>query len=401
MGTGSTSSAAGTAPAPLPVLSSPVTPAKRKGSRVTPKKHTPAKPTAGTEPKRTKGKIPVAQPRAQASRRAGPEPGSEKALAAEAAEAEQARQVPSDETGTAAAARPWWQKLLTPRPPQRKAPARADDADEGGEHVDAELVEAGPKPKRAFTGWRVVLVFLGAQVAGLIAYSIASSSTSYDFQVPPGAGAAVGQAAGQTLTGQPLDVTTAPPIWLTMLMQLPLWAVLGGVPIWLAVTKGRGLVAELGLRMKAIDVPVGLAIGAACQLVMVPALYWLVFKAVGARDVSADARELTDRATDPLSILLVFVIVIVGAPLAEEIFFRGMAQRTFLHRIHPRWAILASATFFAASHFQLLQFPALLVFGLILGFLAWKADRLGPAIWAHVGFNAVTAVGLIYHVGWW
>jgi hypothetical protein len=244
-------------------------------------------------------------------------------------------------------------------------------------------------------------VFLGAQIAGLIAYSIAQSSTDYEFQIPPGTGAAVGQAAGQAATGQALDIATAPPIWLTMLMQLPLWAVLGGVPIYLAVTKGRGLVAELGLRMKAIDVPVGLAIGAACQMFMVPALYWLVFKAIGVQDVSAAARDLTDRATDPLSILLVFLIVIVGAPLAEEIFFRGMAQRTFLYKLRPRWAILASSAFFAASHFQPLQFPALLVFGLILGGLTWKADRLGPAIWAHVGFNAVTAISLIYHVGWW
>jgi membrane protease YdiL (CAAX protease family) len=376
-----------------------VTPANRKGSRVTPKKHTPAKPSDPSSGRKPKGRVPVPEPGSR-SRRAGPEPGSHKAREAEAAAAEESRRAASKRSATGERPRPWWQKLLAPRPPQSGA-AGGDGAVEHGEHVDAELVEGERAPKRAFTGWRVVLVFLGAQVAGLIAYSIAASSTSYDFQIPPGTGAAVGQAAGQTLTGQALDVGTPPPIWLTMLMQLPLWAVLGGVPVFLAISKGRGLVAELGLRMKAIDVPVGLAIGAASQLLMVPALYWLVFKAVGARDVSADARDLTDRATDPLSILLVFVIVIVGAPLAEEIFFRGMAQRTFLRRIHPRWAILASATFFAASHFQMLQFPALLVFGLILGFLAWKADRLGPAIWAHVGFNAVTAIGLIYHVGWW
>jgi membrane protease YdiL (CAAX protease family) len=386
-----------------------VTPAKRKGSRVTPKKHTPAKPSPSTSSRRTKGRIPVAEPGAKGSGRAGPEPGTEKAratdaaraaraaeaaAAAEAADAEASDEVAGSETdrtsGVEAPAATWWQRLITPRPPRSVA-------------ATAEVVDAEDTPvvKRTFTGWRLVLVFLGAQIAGLIAYSIAQSSTDYDFQIPPGTGAAVGQAAGQAATGQAIDIAIAPPIWITMLMQLPLWAVLGGVPVYLAVTKGRGVVAELGLRMKAIDVPVGLAIGAACQMLMVPALYWLVFKAIGVQDVSAAARELTDRATDPLSILLVFLIVIVGAPVAEELFFRGMAQRTFLHKLRPRWAILASSAFFAISHFQPLQFPALLVFGLILGWLTWKADRLGPAIWAHVGFNAVTAISLIYHVGWW
>ncbi|HEY6533170.1 MAG TPA: type II CAAX endopeptidase family protein [Acidimicrobiales bacterium] len=353
-----------------------MTPAKRKGSRVTPKKHTPAKPSPTSTSKRTKGRVPVAEPGSKSARRAGREPDP--------------APVPESESSV-----PWWKALITPRP----APTRSDT-----EVVEkAEVLGADDQPvaKRAFTGWRVALVFLGAQVAGMIAFGIAQGATDYDFQIPPGTGAAVGQAVGQAATGQAIDIAVSPPIWLTMLMQLPLWAVLGGVPVYLAITRGKGVVAELGLRMKAIDVPVGLAVGAACQLVMVPALYWLVFKAIGVKDVSAEARELTDRATDPLSILLVFVIVIVGAPVAEELFFRGMAQRTFLHKLQPRWAILASAAFFAMSHFQPLQFPALLVFGLILGYMAWKAERLGPAIWAHVGFNLVTAVGLIFHVGWW
>lgn len=349
-----------------------MTPAKRKGSRVTPKKHTPTKPSSSSSStKRAKGQVPVAKPDSRAAR-----------------------------SGTSSPKTPWWRSRF---PPTSATAAPAGDTDAPSAPLTPEVVDADDvaRPKRLFTGWRLILTFLGAQIAGLVAYSIAVSVTDFDFQIPAGTGAAVGQAVGQTATGQTLEIATAPPIWLTMLMQLPLWAVLAGVPIYLAVARGRGVVAELGLRMKAIDVPIGLAIGAACQLVMVPALYWLIFKAVGAQDVSAEARELTDRATDPLSILLVFLIVIVGAPIAEELFFRGMAQRTFMQKLHPRWAILATAAFFAISHFQPLQFPALLVFGLILGYMTWKSDRLGPAIWAHVGFNLVTAVGLIYHVGWW
>ena len=43
---------------------------------------------------------------------------------------------------------------------------------------------------------------------------------------------------------------------------------------------------------------------------------------------------------------------------------------------------------FAAVHLQLLQFPALVLIGLVLGWLTLRTGRLGPAIWAHVAFNA-------------
>lgn len=235
-------------------------------------------------------------------------------------------------------------------------------------------------------------------LAGIL-YAIIRSSSSYDFTVPAGWGASVGQGAAQYVSGLPFDISVPPPIWLTMLMQVPLWACLAGIPIAFAIVKGRGVVADLGLRMKAIDVPIGLAIGVATQWILVPLVYLALRPLFGKQDVSAAARELTDRATDPLSMILVFVIVAIGAPVAEEIYFRGMAQRIFGRRLKPQWAIVAAAAFFAATHLQELQFPALFGFGVILGFLAWRAGRLGPAIWAHVGFNTAAAVGLLFGIG--
>jgi membrane protease YdiL (CAAX protease family) len=289
-----------------------------------------------------------------------------------------------------------------------KAPSgrgsRRDDADDPEKAPKAERVESAvvldadgnPVQKPRYGAGAVILTFVAAQLLSTVAYVVARANTDYDFTVPTGVGAAVGQAARQVGTGQALDIGVPPPLWLTALMQIPLWASLALIPIWFAVKRGRGVVADLGLRMKAVDVPLGLAIGVASQLLMVPALYWLIFKAIGSKDVSAEARALTDRATDPLSILLVFLVVAIGAPIAEEIYFRGFAQRIFTRKVRPHWAILFSAFFFAASHLQPLQFPALLVFGLILGFIAYRTGRLGMAIWAHLGFNAVTATALLF-----
>ena len=261
---------------------------------------------------------------------------------------------------------------------------------------EGELVDPD-KPK--YGAGALILTFLGAQLLSSIAYFIASASSTYDFIVPAGVGAAVGQASSQFSLEQTLAVSVPPPLWLTALMQLPLWFGLGAIPIWFAVKRGRGVVADLGLRFKAIDLPIGLAIGVACQLILVPVIYFGLSKLIGVKDVSAAARELTDRASSPVSIILLFLIVGIGAPIAEEIYFRGMAQSIFGRRLRPHWAILAAAAFFAATHLQPLQFPALLAFGAVLGVMRWRFGRLGPSIWAHLGFNIVAAASLVFNLG--
>ena len=262
--------------------------------------------------------------------------------------------------------------------------------------TDSEPID--PEKPRYGAG-ALILAFLGAQLLSSVAYFIATANTTYDFVVPAGVGAAVGQASSQFSLQQTLAVSVPPPLWLTALMQLPLWFGLGAIPIWFAVKRGRGVVADLGLRFKAIDLPIGLAVGVACQLLMVPAIYFLLSKVIGVKDVSAAARELTDRASSPLSIILLFLIVGIGAPIAEEIYFRGMAQTIFGRRLRPQWAILAAAAFFAVTHLQPLQFPALLAFGAVLGVMRWRFGRLGPSIWAHLGFNLVAAASLVFNLG--
>ena len=149
--------------------------------------------------------------------------------------------------------------------------------------------------------------------------------------------------------------------------------------------------------------PLGIAVGLAGQLLLVPAIYWPLFKLIGQHDVSAVARQLTDRVQGGGDIAIIFLLVAIGAPFAEELFFRGLTQRsllktTGLRGVNPGGALVLTAAFFAASHFELLQFPALFAFGLVLGLLAWRTDRLGPSIWAHLTFNTVAAVALVWNL---
>jgi membrane protease YdiL (CAAX protease family) len=187
------------------------------------------------------------------------------------------------------------------------------------------------------------------------------------------------------------------PLSIVALTQIPLWAGYLGVPWHAARTKGNGLRRDFHLSMRWIDVPVGLAAGLVTQLVLVPLLYapalWLTD--IDADELSKEAQELTDKATDPVGVLLLVLIVVVLAPLIEEIFFRGLFQRAALRRYGSVLAIVLPAVVFGAVHLQPLQFPALVLFGLVAGLLVARSDRLGPAVWAHVGFNAIAVVSLL------
>src|SRR5690606_26443958 len=113
----------------------------------------------------------------------------------------------------------------------------------------------------------------------------------------------------------------------------------------------------------------------------VNAIYRFLDIFVGDLDVEGPARELTEMARSPVDAILLVLIVAVGAPVIEELFFRGLLLRSLERRVGSRVAIAGSALVFAAVHFQVVQFPALVMFGLVTGWLTVRSGRLGPAIW--------------------
>lgn len=185
------------------------------------------------------------------------------------------------------------------------------------------------------------------------------------------------------------------PLAIIALLQVPLWAGYLTMPLVAAYRKGNGLVADFGLRARVLDVPVGLVVGVLTQLVLVPLIYLPIFRVIGERDVSADARALTDRATDPVGVVLLVLVVVIGAPIVEELFFRGLLLRSAERRWGRWWAVAVSSLVFGAVHLQPLQFPALVAVGVVLALLTQRTGRLGPAIFAHVGFNGVAVITLL------
>jgi membrane protease YdiL (CAAX protease family) len=102
--------------------------------------------------------------------------------------------------------------------------------------------------------------------------------------------------------------------------------------------------------------------------------------------LNENAQDLVDRASG--STWMVVVMVVVGAPLMEELFYRGLLQRSLASRYHDGLVVVGVAALFALVHFRPIEIPGLFVIGLVFGFAALRTGRLGMAIMIHAGFNA-------------
>ncbi len=231
---------------------------------------------------------------------------------------------------------------------------------------------ATPATIDANTAW---LTFIGAWVVAQIASAIVLSISG----------------AGGTVADTPIGTLAV--------ALVAAWSVyLAGM--WYASQRaGTGdPIADYGISFAPVDL-LGLGIGLLSQLVVVNLVY-LPLEAIWPDTFTDDrlqenARDLVDRAGGATMLVLV-LIVVVGAPIVEELFYRGLLQRSLLNRFNDGVVVVGVAAVFALVHFRPVEYPGLFVFGLILGVCAWRTGRLGMAILAHVAFNAT---GLVLAAG--
>jgi membrane protease YdiL (CAAX protease family) len=198
-------------------------------------------------------------------------------------------------------------------------------------------------------------------------------------------------------SGTDADDLDALPIGWVAVAQIGLWFGLLGAPYLAARFKGNGMRRDFGVWARPFDLLLGTICGwvgqvAILSIVYVP-LQW--FTDISAEEFSEPAQEMADKATGIGGVVLLVLIVGIGAPIVEEIFYRGLLQRSLIRRLGVGWGIALASILFGAAHLQLLQFPALALAGALFGILAHRAGRLGPAIVAHVVFNLTAVVALL------
>lgn len=260
------------------------------------------------------------------------------------------------------------------------------------------MSERAPTPGR-----RVVLSLVaiptGIVVSALIGGFVVSAA-GWEFNVASGLGDDFGRVAGQVAAGVTLDHKRVPLV-ARVLLTVPLWACLVGVPLLLSRRRRLDLRRDLGWGMTGRDVGAGLAVGIATQVVLVPLVYLPMSRFIDSESLEAPARNLVASADSSLGILALVVLTVVGAPIAEEFLYRGLLHRGLADLLSHRGrvgaapAVLGSSTLFAASHFQVLQFPGLLAVGIVTAVAFQVTGRLGTPLWIHVGFNATSVVVLL------
>ncbi|NNN22073.1 MAG: CPBP family intramembrane metalloprotease [Acidimicrobiales bacterium] len=182
------------------------------------------------------------------------------------------------------------------------------------------------------------------------------------------------------------------------------WVGLVGTVVLASRFRGTGsLVKDLGLRVKLIDVPLGLSIGVACQVVAGWLIYLPFYHLVPSlkQNLSTPAKQLTGSGHG-VTFLALAILICICAPFVEELFFRGLLlsslktslKRGFGQKATKWLSISISAVVFGLVHFELLQLPGLIILGLVLGYMVTKTGRLATSMFTHAGFNAVTVFWL-------
>ena len=93
------------------------------------------------------------------------------------------------------------------------------------------------------------------------------------------------------------------------------------------------------------------------------------------------------------------MVTIIIAPMAEEMFFRGILYPAVKKAGFPRLALWGTALIFAGVHLNLVTFIPLVVLALGLTILYERTDNLWSSITAHALFNALNFAILYSNLG--
>jgi membrane protease YdiL (CAAX protease family) len=194
-----------------------------------------------------------------------------------------------------------------------------------------------------------------------------------------------------SITGHGGEKSDTWPISMTVLSIFCLWIPFVGMLMIVSQRWGQGhFQNDFKVRTRWIDLA-GLPLGVASQLLLVPAVYWPLQQiwpdAFSSDEIEQRARELWDKAHGGWIVVLVLVVAL-GAPIIEELVYRGLILQALQSRLNDWLALVIGSAWFALIHLQPVELPGLFAFALVLGICFQRTGRLGMSVFAHIGFNA-------------
>ncbi len=226
----------------------------------------------------------------------------------------------------------------------------------------------------------LVLGFLVA-VAGMVAAAITSAFIAGSVD-PMGPGAFLDEIAGGRMRKEALTTQRFEGLVLFLTAPITIAMILG-----LASMRGdpRRLLAIGGTFPKR-----PLLIAAAFVAVTVIFETWLA-------SVFPHLRELFTLPTEGTALVLAVIGAVIGAPIAEELLFRGMIYTAVRERWGYGWALVLTSVVFGGMHVEPTGVYMLLVLpsGFLLGWLREKSGGIYAPVLVHATFNAIACAGLL------
>jgi hypothetical protein len=125
----------------------------------------------------------------------------------------------------------------------------------------------------------------------------------------------------------------------------------------------------------------------------------VAFAFSGTRFAGSNTQIIAGQKHNGVGFAIVAVIVAVGAPVFEELFFRGVLRTALASRLGSHPAVWIQAALFGLAHYQpsagLGNVSVIVIvgaLGVVLGYTARATRRLGPGMIAHGLFNSIQVV---------
>jgi membrane protease YdiL (CAAX protease family) len=175
---------------------------------------------------------------------------------------------------------------------------------------------------------------------------------------------------------------------------LALYTALLGIVWGSSATLGVRFADEVGLARTASLRWYGAALAAAVIGWLFSAGLMSALGALGAKLPREDLAVFRLLPSGPLGSAITVLLLVVVAPIAEEIVYRGV----LLPSLGARWGLIGglvvSSAVFSAVHLSVFGFVPLLVAGALFGWLFIRSESLWVAITAHAAYNALGVIAL-------
>jgi len=169
--------------------------------------------------------------------------------------------------------------------------------------------------------------------------------------------------------------------------QFSLLAIVGLLVVVPRALVGVRLLPESGLA-RSLGIGLLAAVPAWIGATLLAYLWTALLEGIGLVQGVAIAEAVVERG-DPTVVVVAFMVV---APIAEELFFRGVAYNAWIRERGPRFALYGSAALFALIHGSVFALAPIFALGIALALVYRRSGSLPAAMAMHAGFNAISVV---------